>query len=147
MRRCLRRLVVATQLGAAALGTLASLPARGAAAGEQVVCRYTYGGESRDLVAAPVASPYAVPAVAVGSYFKFRVVFQKEPADLAAIKVYVYADRDEGAVPLHQATYDYPPAASGARYGFTGLNFVYEPVRDGELQYWCRLQGGGAAAP
>lgn len=112
-----------------------------AAADEQVVCRYTYGGESWSLAARPVASPYAVPAIAVGSYFRFRVVFQKYPADLAAIKVYTYADRDEGAVPIHQASYRYPPPQdAGAPYGFTGQQFVYEPVRDGELQYWCRMQ-------
>lgn len=64
------------------------------------------------VVAAPVASPYGVPVVAVGSYFKLRVVFRKERADLAAIKVYVYADRDAGAVPLHEAIYAYPPAAA-----------------------------------
>ena len=112
-----------------------------AAAAEQVSCHYSYGGETRVLVAQPVASPYAVAAVAVGSYFQFRVVFQNEPADQAAIKVYTYADRDEGLVPIHQATYAYPPAAAAnARHGFTGLNFVYEPVRDGELQYWCRME-------
>lgn len=112
------------------------------AAAEQVVCRYTYGGESRDLVAAPVASPYAVPAIQVGSYFRFRVVFQKAPAELASIKVYVYADRDEGAAPLHEAIYPYPVAApKHARFGFTGQHFVYEPVRDGELEYWCRMDG------
>lgn len=117
-----------------------------AMAGEHAVCRYTYGGESRELVAQPVASPYTVPAVAVGSYFRFRVVFQNQPADLASVKVYVYADRDEGAVPLHQATYPYPPpAAAGARYGFTGRHLVYEPVRDGELEYWCRMAGDGTA--
>jgi hypothetical protein len=112
---------------------------------EQVVCRYTYGGESRDLAALPVASPYKVPATQVGSYFKLRVVFQKTPRDLAAIKVYVYGDRDDDAVPLHEAVYPYPPpAARGARYGFTGLHFVYEPMRDGELEYWCRMRGGKA---
>ena len=113
----------------------------GALADEQVVCRYTYGGESWSLVAKPVDSPYEVPSIAVGSYFRFRVVFQKTPADLASIKIYTYADRDEGAVPIHQASYRYPaPQDAGAPYGFTGLQFVYEPVRDGELQYWCRLQ-------
>lgn len=125
------------RLVAAALA-LASLAA---VAGEQVVCSYTYGGETQQLAADPVASPYAVPAVAVGSYFRFRVVFQTQPADLASIKVYAYADRDEGPVPIHQASYPYPPAQpAAAPYGFTGLHFVYEPVRDGELQYWCRLQ-------
>jgi len=122
-------------------GALLPLPA---VAAEQVECHYSYGGETRILVAAPVASPYEVPAVAVGSYFQFRVVFQNQPADLASIKVYTYADRDEGLVPIHQATYAYPPApAPKARHGFTGLNFVYEPMRDGELQYWCRLKREG----
>jgi hypothetical protein len=109
---------------------------------EQVVCSYTYGGETRQLVALPVASPYAVKSIEVGSYFHLRVVFQQQPAALASIKVYAYADRDESLVPLHQATYPYPPPASGAaRYGFTGLHQVYEPTRDGELEYWCRLNG------
>ena len=122
-------------------GAFSLLLSLAAVAAEQVACHYSYGGETRVLVARPVATPYTVPAVAVGSYFQFRVVFQNEPADLAAIKVYTYADRDEGLVPIHQATYAYPPAAAAdARYGFTGLNFVYEPMRDGELQYWCRME-------
>ena len=82
---------------------------------EQVVCHYTYGGETRQLVAPPVASPYAVKSIEVGSYFHFRVVFQKQPADLASIKVDTYADRDEGLVPVHQATYPYPPPSGAAR--------------------------------
>lgn len=118
----------------------AALPA----AADEVVCRYSYGGETHTLVARAVASPYGVPAVAVGSYFRFRVVFQKEPADLASIKVYTYADLDSGATPIHQATYPYPPpAVPDDRHGFTGLHFVYEPMRDGELQYWCKLREDG----
>lgn len=113
-----------------------------AAQAEQVVCHYTYGGETRQLVAPPVASPYGVKSIPVGSYFHFRVVFQKQPADLASIKIYTYADRDEGLVPVHQATYPYPqPGFGAARYGFTGRHLVYEPTRDGELEYWCRLSG------
>ena len=68
-----------------------------------------------------------------------RVVFRQEPADLAGIKLYTYADRDEGPVIIHQATYPYPPPAAAVN-GFSGLNFVYEPVRDGELKYWCELK-------
>jgi hypothetical protein len=29
------------------------------------------------------------------------------------------------------------PVAVHIRYGFTGMQRVYEPVRDGELEYWC----------
>lgn len=114
------------------------------AAAPQVACRYTYGGESQWLLAGAVASPYTVPSIKVGSYFRFRVVFQQHPADLASIKVYTYADRDDGPVLIHQANYRYPPSApADAPYGFTGQQFVYEPVRDGELEYWCRMQTTG----
>ena len=117
------------------LATLA-LPAHAAS----VACHLTYGGETRIVEAAPVADPYTVPTVSLGSYFLFRIVFRDQPADLAGIKLTAYADRDEGPTPIHQAAYPYPPP-SAAVYGFTGLNFVYEPVRDGELRYWCELKG------
>lgn len=123
--------MVATALAAAALPILAG----------QVNCHYTYGGETKVLTARPAASPYGEPTVQVGSYFLFRVVFQPEPKDQAAVKVYVYGDRDDGPVPIHQASYPFPVAAKAdAPYGFTGLQAVYEPLRDGELQYWCRLE-------
>lgn len=118
--------------------------AQGAMA-DRVVCTYNYGGEARTLVAAPVASPYEVPAIAVGSYFYFRVVFQDRPIDLASIKVYVYSDRDSGMTPIHVAEYPYPAAsAADRRPGFTGLHAVYEPMRDGELQYWCAMHADTA---
>lgn len=105
-----------------------------------VACHYTYGGETRTLLARPTASPYAVQGVAVGSYFRFRVVLQGTPADLASLKVYTYADRDDGPLLIHQASFPYPlHADAAAPYGFSGLHFVYEPLRDGELQYWCEL--------
>lgn len=111
-----------------------------ASAQPQVACRYTYGGETLELIAEAVDSPYGVEGIAVGSYFRFRVVFQDRPADLTSIKIYTYADREEGPVPIHQASFPYPPRDQGEGYGFTGQQFVYEPVRDGELQYWCRLK-------
>lgn len=117
-------------------------------AAETLLCHVTYGGETRILRAEPVASPYTVPVEAIGSYFLFRMVWQKEPADLAAIKLYVLAARDGGAAPIQQLTHPYPPPASTRPdYGFTGLNSVYEPIRDGELQFWCELSAapGGAA--
>jgi hypothetical protein len=102
---------------------------------QTVACHITYGGETRVIEAAPVSTPYTVPTVEVGSYFLFRLVFEAG----TAIKAYVYADRDSGPVPLHQASFDYPLQNAG-RYGFSGQHFVYEPVRDGELQYWCELR-------
>lgn len=101
---------------------------------DTIACSITYGGETRVFTAQPTAAPYGVAAVPIGSYFLFRLVVEADPA---AAKVYVYGDREGGPVPLHQATHPMPVEVDSP-YGFTGLNFVYEPVRDGELQYWCR---------
>ncbi len=101
---------------------------------ETVACHVTYGGETRTLEAQPVSDPYTVPTVQVGSYFLFKLVFE----DRTVIKTTVYADRDSGPTPLHQGIFTWPPINSGP-HGFTGLHFVYEPVRDGELEYWCEL--------
>jgi hypothetical protein len=114
-----------------------------AACAQEVACHYEYGGEPKVLLARPVASPYTVPTIEVGSHLKFRVVFQTEPRDLASIKIYAYAaDKDGGATLVHQATWPYPlPKTVGrSRYGFTGLHSAFEPVLGAELQYWCELR-------
>jgi len=121
---------------AAIIGAAPAMPVHAAS----VACHVTYGGETRTISAAATTRPLAIAPVSIGSYFMFRIVFRQEPADLATIKLTTYADRDEGPTIIHQAIYAYPPAPAVV-HGFTGLNFVYEPVRDGELQYWCELKG------
>lgn len=116
----------------------ALLLASSLARAETVACHVTYGGQTRILLATPTDSPHTVPVVEVGSYFLFKLAFEAR----TAIKTYVYADRDGaggGPVPLHQAIFAYPSFNRGP-HGFSGLHFVYEPVRDGELEYWCELR-------
>lgn len=126
-----------------------------AAQADSVVCHVTYGGESRLIEARPTSTPYNVASTPIGSYFLFRIVFRQEPAELASIKLYTYADRDSGPVIIHQASYPYPAknatpqgdllqGAENGFSGFTGLNLVYEPVRDGELRYWCEVKAESA---
>jgi len=122
------------------LGSVLALMVSAGVHAEQVTCHYTYGGITQQLASKPVSSPYQVKGIEVGSYFHFRVVFQNSPADIASVKVYTYTERDDGLLLIHQGTFPYPPATSDdAPYGFSGLHFVYEPMRDGELQYWCQL--------
>ena len=120
---------------AAAIAAAPAMPALAAT----VACHVTYGGETRVISAAATTQPLAVAPVPIGSYFLFRIVFRQEPADLANIRLTTYADRDEGPTIIHQASYAWPPPPA-AVHGFTGRNFVYEPVRDGELQYWCEMK-------
>ncbi len=105
-----------------------------------VDCHISYGGDTQTIRASTVA--FDAAPTAIGSYFLFRAVFERTPPGLAAIKLYTYADRDapQGATLLHQADYLYPPPPAQGKYGFTGLQRVYEPIRDGELQYWCGLR-------
>ena len=127
---------------AAATVVVAASAAPAQVQGHSVVCHVNYGGEDRIITAPPVSSPYGVQGEEVGSYFLFRVVNQTQPADLASVKVYTYADHEAGAALIHQA--QYTPAQVARRpakgdHGFTGQHWVYEPVRDGELKYWCEL--------
>lgn len=108
-----------------------------AGAAPRIDCHVTYGGETRIHSATHVDSPYGVEAVAVGSYFLFKLVFQARPADIAGVRIYTYADREHGPVPIHQASYALPRPGLRGEHGFTGLQRVYEPVRDSELEFWC----------
>lgn len=112
-----------------------------------VECRYTYGGETRSVWAQPTENPYTVPVITVGSYFQFRVVFQTRPTDLASVKVYTYADREDGPALIHQTSYHYPVAHKATQQPFTGRQRVYEPLRDGELEYACWFHPHYKAAP
>ncbi len=112
-------------------------------AADEVRCHVSYGGETQLLRASAVASPYNVAPVSVGSYFLFRIVFERASDRAGAVKLYTYADRDDAAVPIHVAEFPLP-LARGGRFGFTGMQRVYEPVREGELEYWCELGKKGA---
>lgn len=122
-------------------GLLAALLALPPAQAESVVCHVTYGGETQLLEARPTTAPYTEPTRRIGSFFLFRIVFRREPADLAGIKIYTYAGNDEAPSLIHQASHAYPPRAA-ASGGFTGEQTVYETQRDGELRYWCELKAG-----
>ena len=107
---------------------------------QNVRCHMTYGGATKAFTILPVRSEYDAPAQAEGSYFTFRVVNLVEPIDRAAVKVYVYSNPDSGPRLIHQGTWtaaETPAAGTRRPHGFTGLHKVYEPLRDGELQYWC----------
>jgi hypothetical protein len=108
----------------------------------ELECHYDYGGAVTTLQIAPTTNPYTEPALKIGSFFKFRVVWQTAPAEAAAVHVYVYLDAPDAPTLLHQGSWVFSLEHPTGR-GFTGLQRVYEPVRGSELQYWCV----GKAAP
>ena len=118
---------------ALALGLIAATPAQAA----RIICEIDYGGETTPIEVRPTLDPYTVPTRPVGSFFRFRAVWREQPADLAGIELYTYADRDAGPLIVHHASYPYPLPDGD----FTGRQRVYEPLRDSELEYRCRHEG------
>lgn len=117
------------------------LAAGSACAAPQVACHLTYGGQTQTVTAPATSDPYSVGDIGVGTYFRFRIVFRDQPADLAGIKIYTAAVGEPVPLPLHQASYPYPlPHYQGG--DFTGRQIVLEPKRDTELDYWCELRAG-----
>ena len=114
------------------LTLLALLPGTAVAAAA-VTCHYTYGGETRSVSAHATDTPYTVVPIKIGSYFLLRVVLEAG----SAAKIYTYADHDDGPVAIHISEHPFPLARRRQAPGFTGFQTVYEPMRDGELQYWC----------
>jgi len=108
---------------------------------DSVVCHIVYGGENFAVVAQPTDDPYSVKGQKIGRYFEFKVAYVTAPADLAATSIYVYATSSGESVLIHHAKYPATiangPANNSARFGFSGFNYVYEPSKSSELQYWC----------
>jgi len=106
----------------------------------QLLCHYTYGGVTNTLRSSPQSNPYTTVPVEIGSYFLFRPQLETAPNGLSAVKLYTYVNKTSGPAIIHQASYPYPAATrSQGKYGFTGLQTVYEPVRDSELSFWCEM--------
>ena len=120
------------------VGTLVSwLPATAA---PRLRGQVDQGGVTRVLEFQPVADPYGVEAIPINDRFGFKAVLVGDARRVAYVKIYVYARALRQPVLLHLVKYLDPvaqpdPAASA----LTGLNFVYSPPLEQELQYGCAL--------
>jgi hypothetical protein len=113
----------------------------GPANADSVACHIIYGGENFTVSAHPTRDPYAVRGEKIGRYFEVKVAYVTEPAEFAAMSVYVYGVSSGEPVLIHQAKYAAEVANAPGRWGFTGFNYVYEPSKSSELQYWCEKRG------
>ena len=135
-------LTSALLIGTSAVWATATTPAAAVSTpspGPAVECHVNYGGEDRLIRAEPTTQPLQAPAVAIGSYFLFRVVNTLTPHG-GLVKLYTYADHANGPAPIHHSTHTAQQvrALQADGRGFTGLQRVYEPLRDGELTFWCQ---------
>ena len=102
-------------------------------------CHYDYGGEHAVVLVKPAVDPYTEGSVAVGSFLRLRMVWQRAPSTLAALHVYTYAVGANGPVIVHQGSWPEALFAAQGPYGFTGLQRAYEPPGASEVQFWCEM--------
>jgi hypothetical protein len=64
--------------------------------------------------------------------------YADQPTTGQSISIYTYGMSTGEPVLIHQALYRPPfdPRADGT--GFSGFQYVYEPSKSSELQYWCQ---------
>lgn len=121
-----------------------------------LVCTTWYADEIQSQPVPVARDPYAVASRDVGPRFRFRAVHAVEPNLPRSLDIYVYSNeppplRDPAAAPrkanadfptlVHHVSYSNPDVtARQAKYGFTGLQHVYD-VNGREFRYWCAFEG------
>ena len=108
---------------------------------DTATCHVIYGGENFTVSAHSTVDPYSVRGEKIGRYFEVRVSYVTGPADVAALSIYVYATASGESVLIHQAKYPADAKNAAGPWGFTGFNYVYEPSKSSEIQYWCEKTG------
>lgn len=113
-----------------------------AIASPKLKCKIEQGGEIRNLEFVPVTDPYSVEAIDINGSFRFKAVVAGDAKQVEYINLYTYYLRKGQAVLLHEAHYRQPEVQfSPEPSSLTGLNRLYSPVLERELQYGCALFG------
>lgn len=103
-------------------------------------CQIDQGGSTQLLDVTAVIDPYPVKAIDINGRFRFKAVMIGDSQHIEYIKLYVYSQSKRQPILLHQAKYMAPLTSSDASpSALTGINYVYSPQLERELQYSCRL--------
>ena len=133
--------LVARSRPACAIGLLAGcLLSTGLHAAPLLRCQIEQGGTSNVMDFKPVADPYSVKAIDVNARFRFKAVVIGNGSRIEYINIYVYTHTKREPVLLQQTKYIAPAISSNAQpMTLTGINHVYAPGLERELQYSCTL--------
>ncbi len=103
-------------------------------------CEINQGGESYIIDFLPSSDPYTVVAKDIGGRFRFKVVMLENEQLIEYIKIYTYYQEPQQLVLLHLAKYSPPFRQSQPSFAaLTGVNYLYSPGLERELQYGCKL--------
>jgi len=103
-------------------------------------CTVDQGGSTQTLTFAVTNDPYATKAFDINDRFRFKAVVIGDLQHIEYIKIYVYDFPSRQPVLLHEAKYIKPLSAQKTLpIPLTGVNFIYSPRLERELQYQCLL--------
>ena len=108
-------------------------------------CEIHYGGEIISEDFQPGVDPYAVQPREIYERFLFKAVVIGNEKNLEYIKIYTYYKEQNQVILLHEVKY-LPPfrQSEPSSATLTGVNYLYAPVLERELQYECRLLDGSS---
>jgi len=103
-------------------------------------CTIDQGGSTKVLEFAPEREPYTAKAIDINDQFRFKAVVVGDARQIEYVKIYTYDFPKRQPVLLHEAKYMAPVAHPISQpASLTGVNYVYSPRLERELQYECTL--------
>jgi hypothetical protein len=103
-------------------------------------CKIDQGGSTQVLEFVPETSPYTAKAIDINGRFRFKAVVVGDARQIEYVKLYTYDFPKRQPVLLHEAKYLAPVAHPVSKpASLTGVNYVYSPRLERELQYECSL--------
>ena len=103
-------------------------------------CKIDQGGSTQVLEFAPEREPSTAKAIDINGQFRFKAVVMGDARQIEYVKLYTYDFPKRQPVLLHEAKYLAPVTHPNSQpASLTGVNFVYSPRLERELQYECVL--------
>ena len=112
-------------------------------------CKIEQSGTTHLLDFSPGNDPYTVAAIPINRHFRFKAVVIGNEHKVDYIKIYAYYQADRQAILMHEAKYltPVPQTADAAPFQLTGMNYLYSPNLNREMQYGCSLIDSIASTP
>jgi hypothetical protein len=88
----------------------------------------------------PGTDPYNTEAKNINDRFHFKAIVIEDGQRIEYIKIYTYYKEQHQVILLHEVKYMPPFRQSEPAFAaLTGVNYLYAPVMERELQYGCAL--------
>jgi hypothetical protein len=103
-------------------------------------CQIDQGGATITHEVVPAQDPYSARVISINDRFLFKAVVVGDAQQVDYVKIYAYDNPSRRPVLLHYSNYRQPTPSTGpAKDALTGVQTVYSPRLEREMQYQCAL--------